>query len=63
MSDPIRALLLGGPRDGEEVVLPPNTFTYPVAIRFGIGMYEARRDHLGIVLPPIAGLYDFDWMA
>jgi hypothetical protein len=47
---PIVARLIGGPRDGEEVVLPPWTMDYEVPGRFGPGHYRRADTADGIVL-------------
>ena len=63
--DPVRAHLNGGPRDGEEAVLPPYRSVY---ICFdaqfpGIGAYRARRDTSGELVPYDLKSVEFDWVS
>ena len=65
---PVRAHLNGGPRAGEIVVLPPWRMTYEtVPTRdqrlAGVlrGLYEARLDETGQLVPYDLDAVEFDW--
>lgn len=67
-SEPVRAHLWGGPRDDEVVILPPGRMTYETAPlqdfrRQGVlrGLYEARLDDSGALVPHDLESVEFDW--